>query len=76
MERQLEDRMKHIESKIGSQIKDLNRSHGNLKSEINNFYTLDEVNFSVIGTGKNRDESEMFDLRTLNTQITDRDLQK
>lgn len=76
MQRQLEDRMKFFEAKIGSQLNDLDRSHGNLKNEINNFFNLDEVNFSVIGKGKNREESEMFDLHNLNTQISGSIIQK
>ena len=42
-----------------------------MKKEINNFFNLDDVNFSEIGTrNMNREESEMFELRSINQQIS------
>lgn len=53
-------------------MSELDKSHGNLKSEINNFFNLDEVNFSAIGNrgGGNKEESEIFDIQTLSREMT------
>lgn len=41
--------MDQFEIKINSQLNDIDRSHGHLKNEMNNFFNLDDVDFSVIG---------------------------
>lgn len=63
--------MNAFESKIKGQITELDRSQGHIKKEINNFFNLDDMNFSVIGSRpSNREESEMFDLHNIKQQIT------
>ena len=55
--------METFEKKINYQMTELDKSHGNLKSEMKNFFNLDEMNFSDInGMRNNREESEMFDI--------------
>lgn len=70
MENQLDTKMDFFEKKINVQIEEMDKSHGNLKSEINNFFNLDEVNFSAINNKGPAEESEMFDLRSINKEIT------
>ena len=63
--------METFEKKINYQMTELDKSHGNLKSEMKNFFNLDEMNFSDInGMRNNREESEMFDIQALNKEFS------